>query len=121
MYLVWVLLLIQDEEEEDQHEVKDKHTNGAPKAVDVATTNALTEEDAVMIVAVDTDVAVITVLHVFGEVDVTFDAVEVALLITLLVNSVFVLRLVVLGFLSFLQPLLLFFALGGSSSFLIAI
>ena len=74
-YLV-IWLYVHHHEDKNEYEIDYHHPDRPIEALDIASSNALREEDAVVIIVVHADVTVLAVLHVLGDVDVAFDAVE---------------------------------------------
>ena len=88
-----------------QNKVKYQYANSPSKAPDVAASDALAEKDAVVVVAVDANIAIVAVLHIFVDVDVALDAVKDSYFVSLRILPRFVLRLVVLALFGRLQRL----------------
>ena len=62
-------------ENADQDEVENEHADGAVEADEVATSDAFAEENAVVVVIVDAEVAVVAMVHVIGHFYIAFVAV----------------------------------------------
>lgn len=56
----------------EESKVENEHTNGTTEAPNVSTTDTLAKEDTMMIIPVDTDITVLAVVHLLGDVNVAF-------------------------------------------------
>jgi len=70
-----ISIYIYDKDDEYYYEIEDEHSDGATEAIDVASTNAFAEKDAVMIVVGNAHLTIVAMLHIQFDVDITFDAI----------------------------------------------
>ena len=86
---------IDDQEYKNEYEIENEHPNGPTEAVNIATTDAFAEEDTVMIIVVDTNLAFITMFHILLDINVAFYAVEYFYSLAILAFSMLPLGLVI--------------------------
>ena len=98
-----IRLDIHHHKNKNEYKVDHHHPNGAIKAVNIAPSDALGEEDTVVIVVIDTDVTIFTVVHVLGHIDIALYTVQNSLLLPVFVFSNLICGLIVLRLFSLLK------------------
>lgn len=73
--MTYLIDTVENNEDTDHDEVKYKHANRTIKVIDIATSNTLTKENAMMIIFTNTHFAIVTVIHITSHFNVTLVAV----------------------------------------------
>jgi len=95
-------ITIDDKENEKKNEIKNKHANGATEAVNISATNAFAEEDTVMVIVIDTHLAIFTMFHIFVNVYIAFYTIQNFYFLSIFAFSVLPRWLIIFDILRFL-------------------